>query len=611
MTRVIVVAVVVISFVMFVTCLVAGHGDASAQGLRIKVRGSAKITARAARDQGELVLSGTLTDDAGQPLVGQPLTARVTREADPADPRVAEGIRAARGCDRSVDRPRPQMAFAVQVGGTPQNPEVLLTTDEDGRFCFRARLEPDRFVAHLHWRDRKAGALLEQADHQVSFDLSRRALALSFDPKPKIVPLDQPQSAFDAVAIVDDDATPRVAPNLSLLLSNEKKELRRMTTDASGRAHFVVSSSDLGPPGPGELHVTFAGDGETAKAHHVEAIERHVKVSVRVPAIENGKLEPQVPEDGIPIVAEVTSVVGPVGEGAIEAHVGDVIVGAAPVERGIARLTLTFAAQGSETLVALRYVPVSPWYEPLPDPTVRIPIRGPGVLAKAPILVAGLAVLVFFLVGRVSSNRAKAAPPAREKTEDEARDGRPKLEVVRSAARGDRGWSGRVIDAHEGHPIQNARVWVERGTFEGRSILSSVSTDARGEFTIPAFGNQVGDEQIGCEAPLHARFMQVLPGPGELSVALALRRRALLARMVKWAKRRGAPFDVRPEPTPGHVRRAAGDDRTTALWADAVEQAVFGGGEVDARLEKEIEALAPDQNDPNAPRNEVQPPDRD
>ena len=112
-------------------------------------------------------------------------------------------------------------------------------------------------------------------------DLSRRALALSFDPKPKIVPLDQPQSAFDAVAIVDDDATPRVAPNLSLLLSNEKKELRRMNTDASGRAHFVVSSSDLGPPGPGELHVTFAGDGETAKAHHVEAIERHVKVSVR------------------------------------------------------------------------------------------------------------------------------------------------------------------------------------------------------------------------------------------------------------------------------------------------------------------------------------------
>jgi hypothetical protein len=597
MTRVIVVAVVVMAFVSF----------AHAQGLRIKVRGSAKITARAARDQGELVLSGTLTDDAGQPLGAKRVTARVTREADPADPHVAEGVRAARGCDRSADRPRAQMAWNVNVEGTPQNPEIRLMTDEDGRFCFRVKLDPDRFVAHLHWRDEKAGGLLEQADQEVPFDLSRRALALSFDPKPKIVPLDQPQSAFDAVAIVDDDATPRVAPNLSLLLSNEKKELRRMNTDASGRAHFVVSSHDLGPPGPGALHVTFAGDGETAKAEHVEAIERHVKVSVRVPAIEQGKLEPQVPEDGIAIVAEVTSVVGPVAEGAIEAHVGDVIVGAAPVERGIARLTLTFAAQGSETLVALRYVPVSPWYEPLPDPTVRIPIRGPGVLAKAPILIAGLAVLVFFLVGRVSSNRAKAAPPAPEKSDEDARDGKPKLEVVRTAARGDRGWTGRVVDAHEGHPIPNARLWVERGTFEGRSILASVSTDARGEFSIPPLANQVGDERIGCEAPLHARFSQTLPGPGELSIALALRRRALLARMVKWANRRGAPFDVRPEPTPGHVRRAAGEDRTTAQWADAVERAVFGGGEVDARLEKEIEALAPEKTD--AQQDELDPRD--
>lgn len=581
--------------------LIAFPTDAGAQGLRIKVKGAAKITARAARDQGELVLSGSLADDAGRPLTGERVTARVTREADPNDPRVAEGVRTARGCERTPDRPRPQMAYFVNVGGTPQTPEVLLTTDEDGRFCFRAKLDPDRFIARLHWRDTRPGALVDPADQEVSFDLSRRPLALSFDPRPKIVPLDQPQSAFEGLAIVDDDSAPKVAPNLSLLLTTEAKELRRTTTDASGRARFVVSSSDLGPPGPGELRVSFAGDAETAKASQVETIERHVKVSVRVPAADKGELTPQVPEDGIPILAEVTSVVGPVSEGAIEAHVGDVVVGAAPVERGIARLTLTFAAQGTETLVALRYVPVSPWYEPSPEPTVRIPIRGPGVLAKAPILVAGLAVLVFFLVGRVSSNRAKATPPARDKNDAEARDGKPKIEVVRAAARGERGWTGRVVDAHEGDPVANARVWVERGTFEGRSVLASVSTGARGEFTLPPLDKPIGDERIGCEAPIHARCMQSLPGPGEISIALAQRRRALLARMVKWAKRRGAPFDVRPEPTPGHVRRAAGGDRTTAKWADAVEQAAFGGAEVDARLEKEIEAMAPDKGTEPAP----------
>jgi hypothetical protein len=98
---------------------------------------------------------------------------------------------------------------------------------------------------------------------------------------------------------------------------------------------------------------------------------------------------------------------------------------------------------------------------------------------------------------------------------------------------------------------------------------------------------------MAVEAPLHARLVQPLPPPGELSVALVLRRRALLGRLVTWARGRGRPFDVKPEPTPGHVRRAAADDFTTARWADAIERAVFGGGEVDARMENEIERMAP------------------
>jgi hypothetical protein len=60
---------------------------------------------------------------------------------------------------------------------------------------------------------------------------------------------------------------------------------------------------------------------------------------------------------------------------------------------------------------------------------------------------------------------------------------------------------------------------------------------------------------------------------------------------VDWAKMRGKPFDVRPEPTPAHVRRVAGDDVNTARWASAVERAAFSGVEVDARLESEIDKL--------------------
>lgn len=564
-------------------------GVARAEGLRIRVRGTARIVAHASRDQGDLILSGSLVDDAGQPLPAESVTIHVTRESDPRDATVIEGLRGARTCDRSTDRP--PTAYGVRTVGPPDAPDVVAVTDEGGRFCFRARLVPDRHLAHLSWR---GSNLVDGADADLAFDLSRQALVLRFDPTPRIVALDAPKIAFEAAALVEDDGTTQVKSGLSLVLANEKNdELGRSVTDPSGRARFSVDAAKLGPPGRGALRVSFEGNKETAFAVHVAEIERRVKVTLRVPAAESGELRALVPEDGIPLLVDVASAMGPVAEGGVEARIGDTVVGAAPVERGIARLTLTFTAQGSEALVRLRYVPSAPWYEPLGEPTVRVPIRGPGLLAKAPILLAGLAVLAFFLIGRVASKGNKPEPePAPVKAEAE-RAGKPRVDVVRAAGRGEVGWRGRVVDAHEGAPIDCARVWIERGTFEGKSLLASVGSDAHGDFELPHVDRLVGDEQLGVEAPLHARLLQPLPVAGQLSIALVLRRRALLGRLVTWARRRGRPFDVKPEPTPGHVRRAAADDFQTARWADAVEKAVFGGGEVDARMEGEIERLAP------------------
>ncbi len=607
-----------VAFVVLVSML-AGFfvlttiNDAWAQGVKIRVRGAGKINARASRDQShgvnELVLTGSLSDDAGQPLALQSVTIRVTRDADAHDPKVAEGLRAARGCDRpTTGGTRGPAAWGVRTSGPTDAPHVIVVTDDEGRFCFRAPLDPDRYRAHLSWSGaakptpaNPTANLVDAVEREIAFDLSRRALVLRFDPTPRVISLDAPKSTFEAVAIVDDDATPRVAPALSLVLGNEKDELGRALTDSSGRARFTIDATKLGPPGPGELRVSFDGDAENAKSLHVEEVERQVKVLVKVPAAEKGELKPQVPEDGIPLLAEITSAAGPVAEGAIEARVGDVVVGAAPVERGIARLTLTFTAQGTEALVRLRYVPSSPWYVPLSEPTVHVPIRGPGLLSKAPILLTGIAVLAFFLVGRVSANRAKVEPaPPKEAAEEN--EGKPRIDVVRAAARGETGHRGRVVDAHEGTPIANARVWIERGTFEGRSVLASVATDRKGLFQLPHVSGLVGDEQIGAEAPLHARYLQPLPAPGELSIALALRRRAVLARLVKWAKKKGPPFDTRPEPTPGHVRKAASEDFSTARWADAVEKAVFGPNEVDARAEREIEKMEPPAVEGRPPR---------
>lgn len=564
--------------------------SAEAAPLRVRVRGTAKLTARASRDQAagasELVLNGSLTDDAGQPLPTQKVTVRVAREADPNDQRVVEALKAPRGCDTAR-----ATTWGVQAGGAN---EVVVTTDEDGRFCFRVRLEPDRYKANLVYTPPATQPLVDGLEREIAFDLSRRGLALRFDPTPRIVQLDTPRATIEAVAIIDDDATPRVAPGLKVVLANEKEELARAVTDVSGRARFVLSGAKLGPPGPGELRVSFEGDGETSRASHAEEIERHVKVAVKVPAADRGELTAGVPEDGIPLVAEVASSLGPLAEGSVEARVGDVVVGAAPVERGTARLTLTFAGLGNEALVRLRYVPASPWYEPLGEPTIRVPIRGPSLLSKAPILLAGLAVMAFFLVGRVSAQKNKPEP-APAKVNGEAREAKPRIDVVRPAERGREGWTGRVVDAHEGTPVRGARVWIERGTFEGRSVLASVETDADGRFALAGIGAIAGDESIVVEARLHSRLAQDLPAPGEIAIAIAQRRRTILARLVKWARRRGPPFDARPEPTPGHVRRAASGELGTARWADAVERAVFGPGEIDARAEQEIERLVPEE----------------
>ncbi len=560
--------------------------------MKVRVRGTAKLTAHASREQqptlglSDLVLSGSLSDDAGQPLSLQKVNVRVTRETDPHDERVVEALKAPRGCDSAR-----VTTWGIQPGGAN---EVVVTTDEDGRFCFRVRLEPDRYKANLVYTSSGMQSLVDGIERELTFDLSRRSLALRFDPTPRVVQLDTPQTMIEAVAIVDDDGNPHVARGLNLVLANEKEELARAVSDSSGRARFAVAGAKLGSPGPGELRVSFAGDGDTAGASHAEEIERHVKVAVKVPAADRGELTASVPEDGIPLVAEVGSSFGPLTEGSIEARIGEVVVGTAPVERGIARLVLTFASQGTEALVRLRYVPASPWYEPLGEATIRLPIRGPSLLSKAPILVAGLVVMAFFLVGRVSGQKNKPEPEPAKGT-GKAAEAKARIDLVRRAERGQEGWTGRVVDAHEGTPVPGARVWIERGTFEGRSVLASVESDADGRFTLPGIGTIAGDESIVVEARLHARLAQDLPAAGEMVIAIEQRRRAILAALVKWARRRGPPFDTRPEPTPGHVRRVASGELATARWADAVERAAFGPDEIDAGVEHDIARLAPEE----------------
>jgi len=63
---------------------------------------------------------------------------------------------------------------------------------------------------------------------------------------------------------------------------------------------------------------------------------------------------------------------------------------------------------------------------------------------------------------------------------------------------------------------------------------------------------------------------------------------------VRWARAAGGAFDLRPEPTPGHVRRTAERDQPDVeKWAEAVERAAYDDNIVDARAEEELDRLHP------------------
>ncbi len=275
----------------------------------------------------------------------------------------------------------------------------------------------------------------------------------------------------------------------------------------------------------------------------------------------------------------------------------DVVVGAASVESGVAKVVAAFVladAMGAarDVPIALRYVPSAPWYEAGSDTLVSLPVRARSPIHQWPLVLVGLALVAWFVTSRAAIQmraRALLAPPARGPKR--GAPGEAKLDLVRPARAGE-GWRGRVIDADDGSPIAAARVQIERPAFGRAEIVGTTVSDEDGRFALSGAVPRTGDSLV-LEAPLHVTLRRALPPPGELDAQLVLRKRALLGRLVGWAKTRGRPFDARPEPTPGHVRRAAGDDLRVARWAEAVERAAYAGGPVDARAEEDVNQLAP------------------
>jgi hypothetical protein len=249
--------------------------------------------------------------------------------------------------------------------------------------------------------------------------------------------------------------------------------------------------------------------------------------------------------------------------------------------------------KATHATVQVRYVPDAPWFEQSGELSVAVPLRGASPWRQAPLALGALALAVWLLVGRnarrlrLDRTIVMQRPPTHEGTAG--------ISIVHSSRSRVGKFGGRVVDAHDGSPVPRARLAVQVPSFSGDSIVVSVFADDEGAFEFE-LESVAADADLVVEAPLHAELRQKLPGAGILEVALVSRRRKLLERLVQWAKKRGPPFDVRPEPTPGQVRRAAEAALPSAAgWADAVERAAFDKDDVDARVESDVMALDPEK----------------
>ncbi len=553
-------------------------------GPTLRVVGASRFDARLTRaphSHASVAVAGTLVDDVDHPIGGAPVSLRFNSPDGAALP--------VWPCEGDGATP-----LAVHPGAG-----ATLVTGADGAFCAQATPQAGKGETRvtLAW----SGTELVSATHlELTIDPSLAVVTLAFDPDPRVIWLGAGTFVWNAAASVEADeggAPPDSPAGLALRLTDERgAALGEATTDPKGSARFIVSEAKVGPPGPGELRLYFDGDTRHAKATRAIACERRALVALR-PHVANGAesggqaVVAEESEAGTTVDLDVTSSAGPVPGGSVEGIADGAVIGATPVAAGRARLTVRWPGDGApRSHLDARYVPDAPWYvagTPLSlllDVHATMPWRRVGVVG------AGLFLFGWFVLSR---SRLLTPPRRVDATLREPLAPAASIELVAEHppdAPRPRSWAGRVVDGHDGELVRGAKVTLERASFTGVEELARATTDESGRFELDATQAQPGD-QMTAEGVLHARFARPAPPRGVVVIHLVLRRRAVLRRLVEWAKRRGPPFDAPPDPTPAHVRRMASEDAATVRWAHAVEEAAFGNVPVDAAHETEIDRL--------------------
>jgi len=554
--------------------------------VKVRVLAATRLEGRADREPGTsngVVLRGILRDDVGAPIPNSHVTVSMHAEGGrgPALP-----LPRAERCTFGLapDAHDPHVA--------PD--EYVVDTDATGSFCIRNSLVLPHGVLRLRFQ---GSTFFEPSTTDVSFDLGRPVASVAFEPEPRVVSLDRP-TYMQGVRV----ATLGAQGDWHVTLRDEQKKVLGAAVTRDGYARIEVRTADFAGPGAGSLSAALDKGplSPITDASITHAIERHARVDL---ALESPRME-GYPDDGILVAVRAKSVRGDVPTGVVEVTIGDQPVGAARVQAGRAEVVARFGAGRAQTATAqVRYLPDTPWWEPGDPLSLTLHIRPPSLWRRAPLFVLALALALW--MGR-EPLLARLRMPRRARKPIRSFEERKELQVVRRRDEsGD--WAGRVIDAHDGYPLERARVSIVVPAFPGArddlGVVAATATGEGGTFVLPATSFRT-DARLRVEAPLHATFEGPLPPPAELAIPLVSRRRRLLERLVHWSAREWGP-SILPDPTPAQVAAHAaaevmpGDmgkkeraDRVKT-WARAVERAAWDRAAVDEQAEQSVVSHEP------------------
>ena len=506
-------------------------------------------------------VSGGLRDDAGHAITDAAISLPLTTEsARPTTCRPGEPLRIASGT-------------------------VTLRTDSLGFFCIRMPASEAVEGADVRY---DGDGFHAATSAKIPSATGKRRVALEFEAKELFVSLDSP--SFVVWVTTRDVAGGSTGDPVRLVLfqrstpdAAEETELAVTDVQLGSTARFDIETRLLGGPGSGMLIARFAGTGQLAPTVETALLARRVTARLSLAA----QPPPADPSDGIELSVGVSSALGAVNEGWVEAVAGGSSVALSPVSGGAARLLATFGApRGKPSQVMLRYVPAGDGFVAEPPLLVEVPARQQSPWSGTPWLL-GVAAVAYWVVRawrRPSRKATKGALRA------EAPAGRALVELL-STDLSRSGWKGHVLDAHDGVAIAGARVSMVVPVFDGEGVAAAQTTGPDGSFSLVHVEAARNDgARLVVTAPHHTTLTEPAPADGTLAIALVSRRRTLVDRLVAWAKSAGRPWGRGKEPTPLELAEAARRHNQPDVegWAAAVAEAAYGPAAPDERRESDI-----------------------